>query len=168
MKSTRTIVMTTVLSVGLIHATPAFAWHLETTLGGYMMLAYLNLIIIVFLGLCVSIAPRDGSPVRPRGKYLQGKLDLDKIHDHPVAQGYAARVDQMIDATFVEAPRLRNNREKDAQTKADVMPRAWQEKSAQSKFNQKDVDACWIKKSRGIHYDSGSLSQSNDASSLRG
>jgi hypothetical protein len=151
MKSTRTLVMTVALSVGLVHASPAFAWHLETTLGGYMMLAYLNLVIIVFLGLCVSIAPRNRRPLRPRGKHLQGKLDLNKIHDQPAAQGYATRVGQMIDATFVEVPRLRNSREKDAQIKTGMMPITWQEKSAQPKFHQKDVDACWIKKRRESH-----------------
>lgn len=168
MKSTRTIVMTTVLSVGLIHTTPAFAWHLDTTLGGYMMLAYLNLAIIVLLGFCVSITPRNERSVPPREKHPQGKFDLNKVHDQPAVQGYAARVGQMIDTTFIEAPRLRNNQKKDAQAKVDVMPMAWQEKSAQSKFSQKDVDACWIKKSRGIHHGSEFRSQDNEALSLRG
>lgn len=167
MKSAHAIVMAVALSMGLIHATPAFAWHLETVGEPYMMLVYLNLVIIVLLGSCVAITPRNGRSVRPRGRHPQGKFDPNKIHDKPVAQGYAAHVGQMIDATVVEVSGFRNSREKDAQVKADITPIARQEKSAQSRL-QEDVDACWIKKRRESYYYSGSLRQDNNASSLRG
>ena len=144
--------MVAALSVGLIHAIPAFAWHLKTVGESYMMLVYLSLVIIVFLGFYATIIPRNGRSVHPRGKHPQGKFDLNKVPDQPAAQGYAARAGQMIDATVVEVPRLRNSREKDAQIKAGITPTVWQEKSAQSKLHQKDVDAYWIKKRRESHY----------------
>lgn len=152
MKSTRTIVMAAALSIGLIHATPAFAWHLETLGGFYMMLVYPNLVIIVFLGLYATVTSRNSRPVHPREKYPQGKFDLNKVHEQPAAQGCAARAGQMIDATFVEVPRLHNSREQDTQIRTGGTPTAWQEKSAQSRPRQKDMDACWIKKSRESYY----------------
>ncbi len=145
MKTTCTLIMAAALCVGLIHATPAFAWHLKTVGESYMMLVYLSLVIIVFLGFYATIIPRNGRSVHPKGKHLLGKFDPNKIHDKPVAQDCAAHVGQMIDATVVEVSGFRNSREKDAQVKTGVTPTAWQEKSAQSKL-QEDVDACWIKK----------------------
>ena len=152
MKSTRTLVMVAALSVGLIHAIPAFAWHLETLSGSYMMLVYLNLVIVVFLGFYVSITLKNGRSVHSREEHSQSMFDPNQIHDQPATQGYAARAGQIIDATFVEALGLRNSREKDAQIKAGITPTVWQEKSAQSKLHQKDVDAYWIKKGRESYY----------------
>ncbi|BBJ24231.1 hypothetical protein W01_21580 [Candidatus Nitrotoga sp. AM1P] len=54
----------------------------------------------------------------------------------------------MIDATFVEAPRQRNNREEDVQIKADKSP----EDCSENKKRQKDVDARWTKKNNDTHY----------------
>jgi hypothetical protein len=77
MKSTCTTVMTTALSIGLIHATPAFASHFEIFDESYMLLVYLNLGIIVFLGLYASINNLENErSVRPRKKHPQSKLDL--------------------------------------------------------------------------------------------
>jgi len=132
-----------------------------------MMLVYLNLAIIVFLGFYVSITLRNGKPVRPRKKHSQGRFDLNKIPGQPVTQGHAAWVDPMIDATFVEVSGLHSSQERGTQTKTGVTPTARQEKSVQSRL-QEDVDACWIKKRRESHHYSGPFSQDNDASSLRG
>ncbi len=115
MKSIRSMVMATVLGVGLIpldigfiHATSAFTRHLETLGESYMTLVYLNLVIIVFLGSYALITLKNKSLVHPWEKYPQGKFDLNKVHARPVAQGSAVHVGQMIDATFVEIPGLCN------------------------------------------------------------
>jgi len=134
-----------------------------------MMLVYLNLAIIVFLGFYVSITLRNGKPVRSEKKHPQGRFDLDKIPDQPVTQGHVAWVEPvMIEATFVEVSGLHGDQERDTQTKTGATPTARQEKSAQSKFHPKDVDACWIKKRRESHHYSAPFSQDNNASSLRG
>ena len=132
-----------------------------------MTLVYLNLVIIVFLGSYALITQKNGSLVHSWEKYPQGKFDLNKAHDQPAVQGYAVHVGQ-IDASFVGIPKLRDSLEKDTLNKADVTLAAWQEKSAQPELRQEDVDACWIRKSRESHNYGGSLSQSNNASSLRG
>ncbi len=157
MKSTRNTVMTTALGVGLIpldigfiHATSVFTWHLETLDESYMILVYLNLAIIVLLGSYALITQKNGSLVRPWEKHPQGKFDLNKAHYQPAMQGYAVHMGQ-IDASFVGIPKLRDSLEKATQIKTGVTPTAWQEKSAQSKLRQKDVDACWIRKSRESH-----------------
>lgn len=76
MKSAYTPVMTTALSIGLIHATPAFASHFETLDKPYMLLVYLNLGIIVFLAIYIAISQENDRSVRPRKKHPQSKFDL--------------------------------------------------------------------------------------------
>ncbi len=77
-----------------------------------------------------------------------------RFHEQLVAQGYAAKAGQMIDATFVEIPRQRNTREENAEIKAGGTPEAWQGegKEAKNKLRQKDVDARWAKKNLETHY----------------
>ena len=62
-----------------------------------------------------------------------------RFHEQLAAQGYAARAGQMIDATFVEIPRQRNNRDENAEIKAGVTPEAWQadNKAAKNKLQIK-------------------------------
>ncbi len=50
-----------------------------------------------------------------------------RFHEQLATQGYAARADQMIDATFFEVPRRRNAREENAQVKAGETPAEWQQ-----------------------------------------
>lgn len=57
-------------------------------------------------------------------------------------QGFAASGGQIIDATFVEAPRQRNTREENKTIKEGSVPADWSEK----KIAHKDVDARWTKK----------------------
>ena len=84
-----------------------------------------------------------------------GKLGLvevlfDRFHEQLSGQGYKARKGQMIDASFVEAPRQRNTREENAQIKAGNTPAEWDKKPA--KKCQKDVDARWTKKNDETYY----------------
>jgi len=56
--------------------------------------------------------------------------------------GFAASGGQIIDATFVEAPRQRNNRDDNETIKEGRVPEDWSEKKAA----HKDIDARWTKK----------------------
>ena len=58
------------------------------------------------------------------------------------AHGFAASGGQIIDATFVEAPRQRNSRDDNATIKDGATPENWSDK----KKAHKDVDARWTKK----------------------
>jgi transposase, IS5 family len=51
---------------------------------------------------------------------------------------------KIVDATIVEAPRQRNNREENQQLKEGKVPESWQENP--HKLRQKDTDAKWVKK----------------------
>jgi IS5 family transposase len=105
-----------------------------------------------FLGLQLEDRVPDAKTVwlfRERLKDLKLVEGLfDRFHEQLAAHGYVARAGQMIDATFVEAPRQRNNREENAQIKAGTPPEDWPE----NKKRQKDVDARWTKKNNETHY----------------
>ncbi len=58
------------------------------------------------------------------------------------AHGFAASGGQIVDATFVEAPRQRNNRDDNTKIKEGEVPEDWSEK----KKAHKDIDARWTKK----------------------
>jgi len=73
---------------------------------------------------------------------------FDRFHDQLARHGYVARAGQMIDATFVEAPKQRNPKEENAIIKANAIPIDW----TKSKRSQKDVDARWTKKNNEKHY----------------
>ncbi len=77
---------------------------------------------------------------------------FDRFHEQLAEQGYIAKAGQMIDATFVEAPRQRNKREENAQIKAGETPPAWKEEAVKPKLRQKDLDARWTKKNNEKHY----------------
>jgi DNA-binding NtrC family response regulator len=67
--------------------------------------------------------------------------------DEQLAQrGYVAKAGQMIDATFVEAPRQRNSREDNAKIKAGERPEGWDDPEQAAKRRQKDLDARWTKR----------------------
>jgi len=67
-------------------------------------------------------------------------------------RGYVAKAGQMIDATFVEAPRQRNSREDNAKIKAGVMPEGWNAPEQAAQRRQKDSDARWTQKNDETHY----------------
>jgi IS5 family transposase len=66
------------------------------------------------------------------------------------AKGYKARKGQIIDASFIEAPRQRNSREENAQIKAGEIPESLSENP--HVLRQKDTDARWTKKRNEVHY----------------
>ena len=105
-----------------------------------------------FLGLQLEDRVPDAKTVWlfwERLKDLKLAEDLfNRFHEQLTIHGYVARAGQMIDVTFAEAPRQRNNREENAQIKADKPPADW----AENKRRQKDMDARWGKKNNETHY----------------
>ena len=77
-----------------------------------------------FLGLQLEDRVPDAKTVWlfwERLKDLKLAEDLfNRFHEQLTIHGYVARAGQMIDVTFAEAPRQRNNREENAQIKADI------------------------------------------------
>jgi transposase, IS5 family len=71
-----------------------------------------------------------------------------RVHEPLAAPGYVARPGQMVDATFVSAPRQRNRREENAQIQAGESPTGWKVATAR----QQDVDARWAKQNEETHY----------------
>lgn len=66
------------------------------------------------------------------------------------SKGLIINEGQMIDATFVEAPRQRNTREENLKIKAGEGKELWNDKPY--KKRQKDIDARWTKKNNDTFY----------------
>ena len=107
-----------------------------------------------FLGLC----PEDGVPDANTIWLFREQLvrldlmkslflDLDYQLD---VQGYKARKGQIVDASFVDAPKQRNSREENKQIKEDQTPARIEKKPNVS--CQKDTDARWTKKNNETHF----------------
>jgi len=58
----------------------------------------------------------------------------------------------IVDATFMDAPRQRNNREENAAIKAGETPEEWKKAEQKNKLRQKDTDTRWTKKGDELHY----------------
>ena len=84
-----------------------------------------------FLGLQIESRVPDAKTIwlfRERLKELNLIEELfSKFHEQLAAQGYVAKAGQMIDATFVEAPRQRNSREENATIKSGEIPQEWRQ-----------------------------------------
>jgi IS5 family transposase len=109
-----------------------------------------------FLGLQLEDRVPDAKTVwlfRERLKTL-GLVEVlfDRFNEQLARRGYVARTGQMIDATFVEAPRQRNSREENALIKAGEIPEDWDEPAKAPMRRQKDTDARWTKKNQENHY----------------
>lgn len=62
------------------------------------------------------------------------------------------RTGSIVDATFIDAPRQRNNREENDCIKNGETPEEWKSDENSCKLRQKDVDARWAKKGNELHY----------------
>ena len=65
-------------------------------------------------------------------------------------QGFKACKGQIIDASLVDAPKQRNNREENAQIKAGETPQRFEDNPNVGR--QKDTDARWVKKNNESRY----------------
>lgn len=77
---------------------------------------------------------------------------FERFSEQLAQRGYVAQAGQMVDATFVEAPRQRNSREDNAQIKAGKVPEGWDDPERARQRRQKDTDARWTKKNQETHY----------------
>ena len=107
-----------------------------------------------FLGLQIESRVPDAKTIWLFREHLK-ELNLveelfEKFHQQLAAQGYVAKAGQMIDATFVEAPRQRNHREENANIKSGKIPQDWLLNP--NKLRQKDTDARWVKKNNENYY----------------
>lgn len=78
-----------------------------------------------------------------------GKL-FNQFHSELDKLGYIINEGKIVDASFVEVPRQRNNREENKQIKSGEIPEAW--KGEPHKLSQKDIDARWTKKNDETFY----------------
>ena len=65
------------------------------------------------------------------------------------SRGLITREGTIVDASFVEVPRQRNNKEENKLVKKGEVPEQWRDRPA--KLRQKDLDARWTKKN-GVSY----------------
>jgi IS5 family transposase len=75
---------------------------------------------------------------------------FDRFNQQLDQKGYQARKGQIVDASFVDVPRQRNNREENAQIKAGEVPERFEENDHVKA--QKDMDARWTKKNQETHF----------------
>lgn len=109
-----------------------------------------------FLGLQMEHRVPDAKTVwlfRERLKAL-GLVEVlfGRFNEQLARRGYVAKSGQMIDATFIEAPRQRNRREENATIKAGEIPESWDDAEKAKMRRQKDTDARWTKKNNETHY----------------
>lgn len=69
-----------------------------------------------------------------------------QLNDH----GYQAQKGQIVDASFVDVPRQRNNKEENKQIKEGEIPDRFKEN--ENIGSQKDTDARWTKKNNEVHF----------------
>lgn len=65
-------------------------------------------------------------------------------------KGLMAQEGKIVDASFVDVPRQRNDREENKTIKEGKIPEGWKENP--EKLRQKDVDARWTKKGAEVHF----------------
>ena len=109
-----------------------------------------------FLGLRMEDKVPDAKTVWLFREHLAAHQLTEKLfarfHEQLAVRGFVAQGGQMIDATFVEAPRQRNSREENALIKENAIPIEWGKPEHRHKRAQKDVCARWAKKGDETHY----------------
>jgi IS5 family transposase len=68
------------------------------------------------------------------------------------ALGIITRDGSLVDASFVEVPKQRNNRDENAKIKSGEIPEEWTNPKNVNKLEQKDTDARWTKKGGQSYY----------------
>jgi IS5 family transposase len=77
---------------------------------------------------------------------------FDIFNEKLIVLGVVKREGSLVDATFAEVPRQRNNREDNKTIKEGKIPEEWQKPENDNKLNQKDTDARWTKKGNETYY----------------
>ena len=107
-----------------------------------------------FLGLDFASRVPDAKTVWLFRETLQqcGLVEIlfEQFNAHLAQRQIIVNHGQIVDATFVEAPRQRNNHEENALIKEGQVPALW--RTQPHRLAQKDVDARWAKKGEETHY----------------
>jgi len=98
-----------------------------------------------FLNLTISDDIPDSKTI---WNFTERITDLDLVKE--LFGLFSKELEQLIDASFVEAPRQRNNRDDNKRIKAGEGKELWE--STPNKKRQKDIDARWTKKNFQDYY----------------
>jgi transposase, IS5 family len=81
-----------------------------------------------------------------------GTIDIlyEKFQKQLLEEGIIAQSGSIVDASFIDAPKQRNNRDENDQIKNGEVPPEWEEQP--EKKRQKDMDARWATKNKERHY----------------
>jgi IS5 family transposase len=105
-----------------------------------------------FLGLDLSSKVPDRNTIWTFKENLANSFAGLTIFDMFVKElsdlGIVTREGTIIDATFVEVPKQRNDRDENERIKKGEIPEYWDDK----KLSHKDIDARWAKKNNEVHY----------------
>lgn len=107
-----------------------------------------------FLGMTLSDRVPDAKSIWLFREELTRKGVIQKLfkrfEQHLRESGLIGTEGKIVDASFVDVPRQRNNREDNAMIKADAVPLEFGKNK--NKLEQKDTDARWTKKNQETHY----------------
>jgi len=108
-----------------------------------------------FLALTVADSMPDANTIRNYREYWSKSGTIDACFalyaEQLEACGLLVDPGKIVDATFVDVPKQRNNEDENAHIKEHgTAPDAWSEQPA--KVAQKDVDARWAKKGDEVHF----------------
>lgn len=107
-----------------------------------------------FLGMSFASRVPDAKTVWVFREHLQArglvKTLFDQLNTELEKRHIIAKTGQIVDASFVEAPRQRNTRDENQVIKSGEVPEGWAEKP--NRRRQKDTDARWTKKNNERHF----------------
>ena len=107
-----------------------------------------------FLGLTIKDTIPDAKTIwcfKETLKQQNAVEDLFNIfNSHLEEIGLFGNKGSIVDASFVDVPKQRNNREENKEIKEGKIPEEWQKD--ENKLRQKDTDARWTKKNNETHY----------------
>ena len=109
-----------------------------------------------FLGMELNDSVPDCNTVWNFREYLKEgnneQILFDCFYKELSKHGLLANKGKMVDASFHEVPRQRNNREENKIIKQGAIPSEWQEEKNKHKLSHKDTDARWTKKNGQTYY----------------
>jgi transposase, IS5 family len=107
-----------------------------------------------FLGISLEDNIPDEKTVWLFKEHLINAKAIDKLfikfNRYLEERGYKAECGSMVDASIIEVPKQRNNREDNKKIKSGEIPESWDGHT--NKLRQKDVDARWTKKNNKNYY----------------
>jgi len=109
-----------------------------------------------FLGLALNdMIPDDKTIWYFREQLVKAKASeklFTKFLNELEKKNLITRQGSIIDATFVDVPKQRNNKDENEKIKEGKTPEDWDKPENKSMKSQKDVDARWTKKNDETHY----------------